>query len=274
MKIDTLILSGGGVKGAAFMGSIKYLVENNIINFNNINKIYCVSAGALFIISLILVNYDLNILENDLYNYDILKLINLDDISLKNFIDNYGMINNNYIYKYIQEILINKYNCDSMSLLKFYKLFGKHIIIKVTNISNNKIEYIDHINNPKINILKLIQMTTSIPFLISPIKYKNNLYLDGGLTGNSISEMNKDDYLNIEIYNISKKMDNIFDFVSKIGKLHSPDYLVREYNKRNIKIICDNSAFNFKLNNQDKKKIFDEGYKQTKEHIINHQVHI
>jgi len=223
---------------------------------------------------LILLNYDLNILEYDLYNYDISELINLDHISLKNFIDNYGMINNNYVYKYIQDILIDKYNCDSMSLLKFYKIFGKHIIIKVINISNNKIEYIDHINNPKINILKLIQMTTSIPFLISPIKYKNNLYLDGGLSGNSITEMNKGYYLNIEIININKKMDNIYDFINKIGNLHSPDYLIREYNKRNIKIICDNSAFNFKLNNKGKKKIFDEGYKQTKEHIINHQVHI
>ena len=30
------------------------------------------------------------------------------------------------------------------------------------------------------NILKLLQMTTSIPIFFKPIKYKNNLYLDGG----------------------------------------------------------------------------------------------
>ena len=51
-----------------------------------------------------------------------------------------------------------------MSLLKFYKLFGKHIIVKVVNVSQDKIEYIDHMNNPKINILKLVQMTTSIRY--------------------------------------------------------------------------------------------------------------
>ena len=46
--------------------------------------------------------------------------------------------------------------------------------------------------------------------------------------------MNKGYYLNIEIININKKMDNIYDFINKIGNLHSPDYLIREYNKRNI----------------------------------------
>ena len=41
MNIDTLILSGGSIKGLSFLGSIKYLVENNYIdsNFKNIKKI-------------------------------------------------------------------------------------------------------------------------------------------------------------------------------------------------------------------------------------------
>ena len=73
-----------------------------------------------------------------------------------------------------------------MSLLKFYKLFGIHLVVKTVNVTKDKIEYIDHINNPKINILKLIQMTTSIPLLIKPTEYKGDLYLDGGLSGNCL----------------------------------------------------------------------------------------
>ena len=40
MDIDTLIFSGGSVKGISFLGSIKYLIEKDIIDFNNIKKIY------------------------------------------------------------------------------------------------------------------------------------------------------------------------------------------------------------------------------------------
>ena len=64
-----------------------------------------------------------------------------------------------------------------MSLKRFFKLFNKHIIVKVVNVSQDRIEYIDHINNPKMNILKLIQMTTSIPLLMKPVIYKDDLYL-------------------------------------------------------------------------------------------------
>ena len=32
MEINTLILSGGSIKGLSFLGTIKYLVENNYID--------------------------------------------------------------------------------------------------------------------------------------------------------------------------------------------------------------------------------------------------
>ena len=34
MDINTLLLSGGSIKGISFLGSINYLTENNIINFD------------------------------------------------------------------------------------------------------------------------------------------------------------------------------------------------------------------------------------------------
>ena len=87
MEIDTLILSGGSIKGISFLGSINYLIENDIINFDKIKKIYCVSASVIFIISLILLKYDRKILEKDMINYDFSDILNINDISLKTFIN-------------------------------------------------------------------------------------------------------------------------------------------------------------------------------------------
>ena len=36
MKYDTLILSGGSVKGYAFIGSFKYLLDNKIIEIHKL----------------------------------------------------------------------------------------------------------------------------------------------------------------------------------------------------------------------------------------------
>ena len=61
-------------------------------------------------------------------------------------------------------------------------------------------------------------MTTSIPLLIKPIIYKDDLYLDGGLFTNCPIEANKSkNYLCIEIIpnKNDDKINNIFDFVKK-----------------------------------------------------------
>jgi predicted patatin/cPLA2 family phospholipase len=271
MDIDTLIFSGGSVKGVSFLGSINYLIENDIIDFNKINKIYCVSSGALFIISLILLKYDRKLLEEEMINYDFSDILNINDISLKSFVNEYGFVNYNRSYIYIQNVFKKKYNCDSMSLLKFYKLFGIHLIIKVVNVSQDKIEYIDHINNPKINLLKLIQMTTSIPLLMKPVTYKNDLYLDGGLSGNSMTEISNDKSLSIEIYgNKNIKINNVIDFVIKGWEMYTPDILIRKHDKKNIKIDLSKLNINmtdFNIDIDTKKKIFKAGYDQTKEHF-------
>ena len=274
MNIDTLILSGGGSKGISFLGSIKYLVEHNYIDshFKNIKKIICVSSSFLFILILILLEYDYNNIEPDMINFDYKEFLDINDISIKSFINEYGFINYHRTHIYIQKLLKEKYNVESISLLKLYKISGIHIIVKVVNVTNDKIEYIDHINNPKINILKLIQMTTCIPLLIKPVKYKNNLYLDGGLSGNCPIEINdSDNYLSIEIYGEKyRKINNVLDYIIKGWNMYSPDILIRKYDKNNIKIDLtklDIYFTDFDINYDVKKNLLKEGYEQTKLHF-------
>ena len=279
MDIDTLILSGGSIKGISFMGSIKYLIENKYIseNLKNIKKIICVSASFLFILMLILFEYNYDFIENEIYNYDFTNILNINDISLKNLIKNFGLINYSKIHLHIKELLKEKYNVDKMSLLKLYKLTGKHIVVKVVNVSKDCVEYIDHINNPKMNILKLLQMTTAIPIFFKPIKYKGDLYLDGGLSGNCPIEINDSkNYLCIYIVNRepNKEINNIFDFIYKSWHMYDPDILLRKQNDRTkiiytYKLNIYSSDFNISI--EQKKKMLDLGYNEMKEHFSNLQ---
>ena len=281
MDIDTLILSGGSTKGISFIGSIKYLIENKYIDekFKNIKKIICVSASYILILTLIIFNFNFNLIENELFNFNFEELLNINDISIKNFINNYGFVNYNRFHIHIKKLLIDNFYVDKMSLLKLFKLTNIHIIVKVINISKQTIEYIDHINNPKMNILKLIQMTTAIPILIKPIKYKNNLYLDGGLFGNCPNEINdSDNYICIDIKSnkINKKINNVYDYFQSGWKMYDPNILTRKYDIKNIKIDLSKLNINttkFILDNEIKNKILNEGYNQTVEHFNRHQLH-
>ena len=278
MKIDTLIFSGGSTKGIAFLGSFKYLVENNYINYEltGIKKIICVSASYVFVLMLVLLNCDYEYMENETLKFNFENFLNINDISLKNLIDDYGFINYNHNHVYIKNVLKDTYNVDKMSLLKLYKLTNIHIIVKVVNVSKQRIEYMDHINNPKMNILKLLQMTTAIPILLKPIKYKGDLYLDGRLSGNCPIEINdSDNYLCIDIKSENKiEINNVLDYIQCGWKMYSPDILTRQYNKNNIKI--DLSELNisfakFNLDMDTKKKILEKGYEDTKNHFSNPQ---
>jgi len=278
MDIDTLILSGGSTKGISFLGSLNYLIEKKYIdiNFKNIKKITCVSASYLFVLMLILCKYDYKYIENEIYKFNFETILDINNISIKNLINDYGLINDNKNHIYIKNLLKEKYDIEKMSLLKLFNISNIHIIVKVINISEQQIEYIDHINNPKMNILKLLQMTTAIPILLKPITYKGKLYLDGGLCGNCPNEINDScNYICIDIKSnkVKKEINNIYDFLNVSWKLYDPNILTRNYGKRDIKI--DLSELNldcsyFTLNNELKKKILDSGYNQTKEHINHH----
>ena len=278
MDIDTLILSGGSTKGISFLGSLEYLIEKNYINkdLKNIKKIYCVSASFIFILTLILYEYNYDHIKHVMFNFNFEELLDMNDISLKNLFNNYGLINYNKNHIHIKKILKENYNCESMSLLKLYKLCKIHIVVKTINISEGKIEYIDHINNPKINILKLIKMTTSIPLLIKPVKYKGNLYTDGGLCGNCPIEVNDSGkFLCIEIMpNIPKKeIDNIFDLIQKGWYMYDPNILLRKKVERHIYINLSDLCINLTVFNVDyemKNNLIKYGYNQTKEHFENH----
>ena len=119
-------------------------------------------------------------------------------------------------------------------------------------------------------------MTTAIPILIIPIKYKNNLYCDGGLCGNCPIEINdSDNYLSIDILpsKVSKKINNLYDYLQSGWSMYTPDVLIRKYDKNNIKIDLtelDLNPSSFDISYDMRKKLLIEGYRQTEQHFNHH----
>ena len=91
MNIDTLILSGGSTRGISFLGAIKYLVENNYIdnNFKNIKKIICVSASFIFVLTIILNDFNYTLIEKKMFDFNFKDILNIDDISFRNLFNHY-----------------------------------------------------------------------------------------------------------------------------------------------------------------------------------------
>ena len=97
--INTLLISGAGIKGISYLGAIKILEEKKILNFKFINKYVGISIGSIISLFFIL-DYNVNeIIEfTKQFNF---KFI-IDNFDINKLLINKGFID----FSYIQFILL------------------------------------------------------------------------------------------------------------------------------------------------------------------------
>lgn len=163
MKIG-LILSGGGMRGAAHIGAIKALEEHGIIPTHIAGTSAGAIVGALYAYG---------------YNWeDILKFfreVNILDIK-KYALNKPGFIDAEKFYPGFKTYLEN----DDFSVLK------KELSITTTNILNGKLEIF---NNGE--LIKPVLASAAIPGIFSPVKINESYYVDGGTLNNFPVELLK-----------------------------------------------------------------------------------
>lgn len=269
MKYDTLIISGGSVKGYAILGSFKYLLDNEIINFKEIKHIISASVGSLMSLP-ILFGININMVSKIMLNTDI-NLYDEKKFNIKNLFDYYGLYDNTEVEKYTKIFCRYFLNKDNISLIDLYKKTKIKFTVKVSNVTKNKIEYINHLNYPNLDLVSLIKMTTSIPLFFKPVLYNDCLYCDGATGGGLPIEYNKSkNYLCIYlcIYKNKLAITNILQYISKIYRIYSSENDTNMYkNKKNIININLNEPLKIDINNKEKNKYFYEGFIQTKHYF-------
>ena len=273
MKIDTLILSGGGIKCISQLGAIKYLIENDMIseNLNEIENIICVSGGIIIILPLLL-GFTVESTIKLFIDADLSKFFDFTDIKLDSIIENYGIYSNERVIEPILKILEHKKINKQITFKGLFEITKKNLVLKTVNISTGNIEYLSHENTPDLDIITGIQMTTCIPLFFQPIKYKEGYYVDGGLCGNFPLEYIQSKYnifgLNIHS-NKNIEITNLFNYLSQLQKVvwRNIDKLTFIENERIIHLKVTGYPINFEENIELKKNYINEGYHQTEKHF-------
>ena len=191
MKIG-LSLSGGGVKGAAHIGVIKALEEENI----KIDSISGTSSG-----SIVATLYAMGYRSNEIYDifkkyckkiryvdfWNILKLIYGLVFKRKIIID--GLNSGKAIENLINDIAKGK-NIKDISDIHF------PLVIPSVNIYNGKVTCFTSYKNEKrylsntifvnhMNIGKAVRASCSYPVVFSPCEFNNTNLIDGGIRENT-----------------------------------------------------------------------------------------
>ena len=180
MNKINLILQGGGVKGLAYIGALRYLEENNY----EVNYIAGTSVGAI-IGALVACGYDSYELENIINNIPVDIFLHKKDI--KQQIKNKGLYSLEKLEYYLENLLLLK----NKRVFKDIKVGNNYKTIFITTSLKDKKIFVLPYDLKLINIdpdtfpiAKAAIMSASIPFFYGPYKLNNHYFYDGGISDN------------------------------------------------------------------------------------------
>lgn len=279
--IDSLIFSVGGVDGLSYIGCLKALEECD--ELENVKTIIGCSSGAI-ISCLIVLGFKSNEIENITSEIDFGKLININIEDFVNIDEDLGLENGEKLLKLISLFISHKTGKVDITFKELYNLTKIKLVIGSVCLNTECLEYFEHENSPDMSISLAIRMSCSIPILFTPVEYKNKLYVDGGLLGrypiHNKYLQNTNCCLGFKIihdvqksYILSKL--NFGEYIHYIfGIMFNKAQLFEHTNNENITTINIHPfrntycGFSFDVSNEDKKRLIQIGYDETRKSII------
>ena len=274
IDINTLVISGGGMKGYLFLGAVKLLFELDIIK--KIKYFYGTSIGG-FVILFIILGWNIDETLKFSIKFPIDLMIEFD---IDSFIENYGLIPKINFETFIKKIITYKGFNENITFSELYSITSKELNFISYSLKTNEALVANHINTPNLMIWEGLYMTASLPILIPPYIHDNNIFIDGGIIDNfpidrvKIENRSKifgicaspytPKWSNFEKNIMNKKIINYSLELIKIFFTRAKEYSTNNY----IKLDNNNmNEFDFIMNSSSKEKLINYGYEQSLEQI-------
>lgn len=237
-----IALSGGGVRGFAHLGVLKALEEKGI----KADILAGVSAGAIIG----------SFIATGKNPAEIMDLINKSDFFdfAKLALPDRGIFTLDNMTKNLKELL----GAKSFEELKLPFFVG------AANIEKAKMEYFS-----QGELIKIIQASSSIPVLFSPVEIEGELYVDGGLFENLpvnplVNKCDKIIAVNLMPVNLNEELKTITDIAVRTFQLKTTLNSAKLKSKADI-YIQPTAVENYNiLNTKYSSELYQLGYNYTK----------
>jgi predicted acylesterase/phospholipase RssA len=269
---DTICLSGGGVKGIAFIGALDYLETNSYIDLTQIKNWVGTSVGSIlcFVFSL---GYTFGEIGDFVLDFNFKKLE--PEINLEQLLGNFGINSGEKLIYMITGFLKEKYNVDDITFESHHEITKTKLIIVGTNFSKGQEEVFSYETTPKMSVMTAIRISLSIPIIFTPVFYQDSYYVDGALTNNfPIKYCNPDTTIGLYIRNGSfSNIDSIMSLIQGCLGIASDTITTKDCYTQSYNIVqIDNylnefTSFNFDL--EKKLKILKLGQVYAKKYLDN-----
>lgn len=269
MKLG-LALAGGGVKGAAHIGIIQALEENNI----KVDMISGTSSGSI-VASLYAMGYNAKEMLN-LFNYSAKAMIESNPSYIfSSMRENKSLMVDGMRSGYNIETILNEIarykNIERIGELQLPTIIptvdikdGKEYIF--TNAEMEGEKYIKDIS-----VGKAVRASASFPVYFAPLKFEDHIFVDGGVLNNvPISELKKagaDKVIGVNFFvQDTSVRNNMYSIAIRTIDIMSNKIAEKDLNKSDYTIVIDTGEIRI-LDISKINKCYKRGYEYTMEHI-------
>lgn len=177
-NISHIYLTGGGLKGLCYLGIIRYLVLENMVQ--NIKHIVGTSIGAYFALILGL-KIPIDSIEEDVGKLvgKLGELLTIDHHNLPNLFNKNGIFMYHEFFVPIIEYMKQEYGVEDMTFVEFAKKTGINLYVNAISLNSSKRITFSTENTPDVSVISAVKASMSLPFLYQPVLINDEHFMDG-----------------------------------------------------------------------------------------------
>jgi len=274
--INTVVLSGGSIKGLGTLGALQCCLDNNLLD--NVDT-YIGTSSGLMIAYLLAIGYTPSeliafICTNNVFG----ELQYIDVVSLAN---GEGGIDFSKISQQLEKLTVDRLGFF-VTLGKLREIKGKTLIGSTYNYTEGHVEYLTPDTHPDLPCITAIRMSAGLPFIFEPFKYMNCHYIDGGLADNFGIQLGDVDGRNVlGILIMPEKHEGGQDELRGMEFMYNlifiPVHQIMEYKIAQASDRCKIMRlkmgkfkfFNFSISSKQILDLFSQGYQIAKDYLEN-----
>ena len=180
MPRNTLVLTSGGILGVSYGGVFRCMEERGI-DLDSFTEVYGTSIGALIGL-LVVIGFSKDNIRRLLMNLPISRLFQITSEGLIGFADNQGIDNGSGIRGICRHILERFYKNPDLTLGELGQKTEKHFVVNATDVCRGKMVLLGTKETPGVKVEDAIVASAAIRFLYSPVRIKDMVLVDGGVT--------------------------------------------------------------------------------------------
>lgn len=170
---DTLVLSGGGIKGLAMLGALDRLRGEGMLD--GVRTVVGTSAGAL-VGALVATRRDLREALGTICGHKYAP-----DFDFSRLAVGFGLDSGRCIESLAGALLGDDRGATFADVRRKY---GVTLVVCVTNVTRRRAEYLGPDTHPDMPVLLAIRMSCSVPLYFAAVRWEDSWYVDGSIVDN------------------------------------------------------------------------------------------